>query len=102
MSSYDAAKLEMLSEVKFHRVIDNEVIALTGDDLWIHLNYQLIHLLDFIPVSNWLVQTDDVTFATFMALYQLLKDKGKLSVGLDFDLHNGSCTKEGLPVTLGR
>ena len=32
------------------------LLELQGDDVWIHLNYQLVHLLDFLPTTNWGVQ----------------------------------------------
>ena len=46
-------RLESLQSVSFHRVIDNEPMSLQAKDLWIQLNYQLVHFVDFLPAANW-------------------------------------------------
>ena len=38
--------------LKFHRVIDNAPIEFDSEQLFAQLNYQLIHLLDFLPVHD--------------------------------------------------
>jgi hypothetical protein len=43
---------DAIREIRFRRVIDDAPITMTGEDLWIALNYQLIHLVDFMPVAN--------------------------------------------------
>jgi uncharacterized protein YbaA (DUF1428 family) len=58
-------------------VIDNEPITISGEDLWIALNYQLIHLVDFLPVANWSVHQNDTSFILFRDLYDLLEKAGK-------------------------
>merc|ERR1711998_666205 len=42
-----------LKRFEFHRVIDNKPITMTGADFWIHLNYQIMHLTDFVPSVGW-------------------------------------------------
>ncbi|MCP4806364.1 MAG: hypothetical protein GY884_13555 [Proteobacteria bacterium] len=66
-----------IESVRFHRVIDNAPITLSGDDLWIALNYQLIHLVDFLPVANWAVYANDTSFILFRDLYDLMEAAGK-------------------------
>lgn len=66
-----------LSEIRFHRVIDNAPITMSGDDLWIALNYQLIHLVDFMPVANWATHQNDTAFIVFRDLLDLLERAGK-------------------------
>jgi hypothetical protein len=70
-------RADAIASITFHRVIDNEPITLTGEDFWIALNYQLIHLLDFLPVANWSVHQNDPLFMLFCDLYDLLGKVGK-------------------------
>merc|ERR1711998_760854 len=71
-------RLDGLRRVRFHRVIDNKELELDGADLWIQLNYQVVHLLDFLPASNWIAQADAPIFLTFRALHAFLSKAGKL------------------------
>ena len=49
-----------VSSLKFHRVIDNAPIEFDAAQLFAQLNYQLIHLLDFLPVHDWRANADDL------------------------------------------
>ena len=49
----NAADLSKLVGIQYHRVLDNALIELDAESLWLQLNYQLIHLLDFLPSANW-------------------------------------------------
>ena len=69
--------------------------------MWIHLNYQLVHLLDFLPTTNWGVQKSQPLFQVFLALFDLLQSAGKLEAGVDCDLTSVEPTADGLPLTLG-
>ena len=66
-----------IASITFHRVIDNEPITMSGEDFWIALNYQLIHLVDFLPVANWSVHRNDTSFILFRDLYDLLERAGR-------------------------
>ncbi|TWO72372.1 hypothetical protein FN976_06630 [Caenimonas sedimenti] len=66
-----------LASISFHRVIDNAPITMSGEDFWTALNYQLIHLVDFLPVANWSVHQNDTSFILFRDLYDLLEKAGK-------------------------
>ncbi len=49
----DSARLRQLEKISFFRVIDNQPLSLTTEQLFVQLNFQLIHLLDFLPASHW-------------------------------------------------
>jgi len=66
-----------LREIRLRRVIDNEPITMSGEDLWIALNYQLIHLVDFMPVANWATHLNDTSFILLRDLFDLLERAGK-------------------------
>jgi len=49
-------KLKKIKGIAFHRVCpkhDNKEVYMDADDLWIHLNYQLVHNIDFFPAAFW-------------------------------------------------
>lgn len=81
----DPAKMDSLKEVHFHRVIDNVPIAMSGKDFWIQLNYQIIHLTDFIPVSNWSAHSSDSSFILFRKLYKFLTENNKLEARISYE-----------------
>ncbi|TNE86399.1 MAG: hypothetical protein EP330_21910 [Deltaproteobacteria bacterium] len=78
-----------LVSIKMHRVIDNEPIEMTGEDLWIALNYQLIHLVDFLPVSNWSTHQNDTSFIIFRDLFDMVRKAGKLEANIEYTPANG-------------
>lgn len=78
-------QLDKLKDVHFSRVIDNEPIVMSADDFWIQLNYQLIHLTDFIPASNWTAHKSDTSFTLFRKLYKFLKNNNKLMATVSYN-----------------
>jgi hypothetical protein len=80
----DPDKLNKLEEIHFHRVIDNEPITMSSTDFWIQMNYQIIHLTDFIPVSNWSAHSSDSSFILFRKLYKFLTDHNKLEAKINY------------------
>ena len=78
-------RLEALESVDLHRVIDNAPIQMTASDFWVQLNYQLIHLIDFLPVSNWGAHANDTAFIVFRDLYDLLSSSDRLEFGLTYE-----------------
>ncbi len=92
---------DALQQVTMHRVIDNAPLMLSGADLWIALNYQLIHLVDFLPVSNWSVHQNDTSFILFRDLYDLLERAGKREVRLDYRPAAGPRRRVDEPMGLG-
>ena len=98
------ANSERLGELKgitFHRVIDNKELTLTADQLWVQLNYQVVHLLDFLPASNWGALAGAPLFQVFIALHKLMVKTSTLVAKVDFDLSSGEKSGTGLPITLG-
>ena len=77
-------RLHELEAIRFHRVIDNEPLTMSAEDFWVQLNYQLIHLVDFIPVSNWSTHANDTAFIIFRALYEFLESCGKREATLEY------------------
>ena len=65
-------RLEHLKGIRFHRVIDNEEMELSAEDLWTQLNYHLIHFVDFLPVANWQTHRSDPLIQIFIQLSQFL------------------------------
>ncbi len=70
--------------VHFRRVIDNEPITLSGEDFWIALNYQLIHLVDFMPVANWPTHMNDTSYILLRDVFDLLERAGKLEARVKY------------------
>lgn len=93
--------LDKLKSIKFHRVIDNKEITLTADQLWVQLNYQICHQLDFLPVSNWIALQSNAFMNVFLDLYTFLQASKKLEAEIKFDWTSAEKTNAGLPVTLG-
>lgn len=81
----ESARLNNLQQIRFHRVIDNAPITLSAEDFWIQLNYQLIHLTDFIPVSNWPAHSNDSSFILFRKLYKFMTENGKLEAVIRYE-----------------
>lgn len=77
-------RIQQLEGITFHRLIDNELISLTGPQLWVQLNYHLIHLMDFLPIADWLSNKRALT--GFAQLHCLLSDAGELGVKIDLNL----------------
>ncbi|MCO4748080.1 MAG: hypothetical protein KC912_25020 [Proteobacteria bacterium] len=78
-----------VASIELHRVIDNEPITLSGEDLWIALNYQLIHLVDFLPVANWSVHQNDTSFILFRDLFDLMEKAGKRVAEIEYTAASG-------------
>jgi hypothetical protein len=82
-------RLDKLSGIRFQRVIDNAPLTLEAEDLWVQLNYQLIHLIDFLPVSNWSTHQNDTAFIIFRDLFSLLGAAGRREARLDYRAGEG-------------
>ena len=94
-------RLDSLEEITLHRVIDNAELRLSADDLWVQLNYQLIHLVDFLPVSNWSAHGNDTAFIVFRDLYRFLVETGKIEASLGYSPATAGAAVVGEPRTLG-
>jgi hypothetical protein len=81
----NAHRADKLKKLSMHRVIDNAPISLSGEDIWIALNYQLIHLVDFLPVANLARHQNDTSFILFRDLYDILERSGKREASVAYD-----------------
>ena len=79
-------RLEHLKGIRFHRVIDNEEMELSAEDLWTQLNYHLIHFVDFLPVANWQTHRSDPLIQIFIQLSQCLDAIDKRQANVVFPI----------------
>ena len=56
LSACDDDALSRLEGVRLRRLLDNASIHLTSSQLWVQLNLQMIHAIDFLPVGGWQVR----------------------------------------------
>eukprot|EP00931_Biecheleriopsis_adriatica_P037693 TRINITY_DN21624_c0_g1_i1.p1 TRINITY_DN21624_c0_g1~~TRINITY_DN21624_c0_g1_i1.p1 ORF type:complete len:368 (+),score=72.80 TRINITY_DN21624_c0_g1_i1:31-1104(+) len=95
-------RVNSLKSVSFHRVIDNESLSLDSESFWIQLNYQVMHLIDFLPVACWGVNGNDPLFQLFIELFEFLQKANKLLAKCDLTVPvAGDTTLQGQPLTLG-
>ncbi len=92
---------DAIKQIHFHRVIDNAPVTMRGEDLWIQLNYQLMHVLDFLPAANWVAHKSDTSFVLFRELFDLLGRAGKREAHVDYTPATGGRTLVGERTTLG-
>jgi hypothetical protein len=74
---------------------------MSGADLWVQLNYQLIHLIDFLPVANWSTHRNDTSFIIFRDLYDLMVSTEMLKAKLNYEPASGPRRLEGERQSLG-
>jgi len=67
--------LSELRKLSYHRVIDNAQMSLEGEMVWVHLNYQLMHLMDFLPGMEWQQNIDDPQLQVFIQWLDYLKQQ---------------------------
>lgn len=70
-------------EMKTKYKSDNAPVKLSRDQFWVHLNYHLIHMMDFLPVENW--EENVLNLQWFSDLHLILKRAGKLYCKIEFD-----------------
>ena len=75
---------DALRGLRCRRLLDNESIELDGAQLWSHLNYHLIHLMDALPVARWAERRAGLQ--QFVHLRALLVDAGELVVRAGIEL----------------
>ena len=77
-------RLDRLHSIRLHRVIDNAPIELPAADLFIQLNYQLVHFIDFLPVANWGRYDGESAFVLFRDLRDLLARAHRLAANVHY------------------
>lgn len=86
----NAGRADALRAIRLHRVIDDATIEMSGEDLWIALNFQLVHLVDFLPVANWAVHGSDTSYILFRDLYDLLERCGRREARIAWEPPTGA------------
>lgn len=97
----NAHRPDALREIRFRRVIDNEPITLSGEDFWVAVNYQLIHLVDFMPAANWVMHQNDVSYILMRDVFDILSRTGKLDARVALEAPRGGGDPVGEPLDLG-
>ncbi|MBM4360815.1 MAG: hypothetical protein FJ096_22145, partial [Deltaproteobacteria bacterium] len=97
----NAMRPDALRELRCQRVIDNAPITLAGEDVWIALNYQLIHLVDFMPAANWAMHRSDTSYILFREVYDLLREAGKLECRVAYTPPRDAAPPVGEPLGVG-
>lgn len=90
-----------LKEIGFHRVIDNAPITMSGEDFWIQMNYQIMHVLDFLPAANWSAHHSDNSFVLFRSLYEIMTRAGTLDAKIQYKPPSGARRFTGETADLG-
>lgn len=90
-----------LRSIAMHRVIDNAPITLSGEAFWEAMNYQLIHLVDFMPVANWGAHASDTSFILFRDVFDLMTQAGKVRAKVAYTPSSGPSNLEGEKLGLG-
>lgn len=70
-------RLDQLDALHLNRVIDNEPLTIDAENLWINLNFHLMHFVDFMPPANWSSQKADPLMQMFERLSNILDRAGK-------------------------
>lgn len=83
-------RADKIKEIHCHRVIDNAPIVLSGEDFWIQMNYQIMHVIDFLPAANWVAHHSDNSFILFRDIFDILKGAGKLEATLNYTPATGA------------
>ena len=84
-SSDHARRQPRLRALRCHRLLDNAPVELSAAQLLENLNYQLIHLLDFLPPAAWKRTSNDIFFQTFVALHTALHAADELRCVVGWD-----------------
>jgi hypothetical protein len=87
--------------LRMHRVIDNAPIELDGPAFWEAMNYQLVHLVDFLPVANWAVHQNDTSYILFRDVFDLMGRWDRRVARVTYEGPVGSARLENEPVSLG-
>ena len=88
---------DAIRAVRMHRVIDNEPIELSGEEFWVALNHQLVHLVDFMPVANWSAHQNDTSYILFRELLDILERSGRLQASIAYEPPPGGQKVQGEP-----
>ncbi len=82
-------RLGELKALHCYRVIDNEPLTIDADNLWINLNYHLMHFVDFMPAANWSSHKADPLLQMFETLSSLLDRAGQRQAQVEVSFPEG-------------
>ena len=93
-------RLDKLEALHCYRVIDNEPITMDAENLWIQLNYQLMHFVDFMPSANWGARRNDPLLMQFRELSTFLDRAGQRRAKVDVTFPSKSTPPVGEELSL--
>ena len=85
-----------------HRVIDNASLSLSADAFWVQMNYQLVHLLDFLPAALWQVASNDILLMKFVEVHDFLQSLGKKVAVVDYEAVSSVPQADERPLSVGK
>lgn len=88
-------RVDQLEALELHRVIDNEPLTIDAENLWINLNFHLMHFVDFMPSANWASQQADPLMQMFERLSNLLERAGKRDAAVTVSFPTGKAAPVG-------
>ncbi len=83
-------RLDDLRALHLRRVIDNEPLVIDAENLWINLNFHLMHFVDFMPPANWGTHRADPLLQMFERVSTLLDRAGKREAVVEVDFPTAS------------
>ena len=91
-----AHRLDRLDALHLHRVIDNEPLTIDAENLWINLNFHLMHFVDFMPPANWATHRADPLLQMLQRLSALLDraDRRQAEVEVTFPTESAAPVDE--------
>ena len=75
-------------------------IELPAEALWVQLNYQLMHFVDFMPPANWGARLADPLMLQFRELSEFLDRAGKREAQVDVVFPTGPVRPVGERATV--
>ena len=81
-------RVDQLAALHLHRVIDNKPLTIDAENLWINLNFHLMHFVDFVPAANWPIHRADPLLQMFSRLSGLLDRAGERRANVQVSFPN--------------
>lgn len=88
-------RLDQLKTLHYQRVIDNEPLSIDSENLWINLNFHLMHFVDFMPAANWSSHRADPLLQMFERLSLFLDKANQRQAHVDVSFPNGKAAPVG-------
>ncbi len=93
-------RLDKLKALHFHRVIDNAPLVIDAENLWVQLNFHLMHFVDFVPAANWATHRSDPLMQQFKELSAFLDQAGQRRAQVEVTFPQGGQKPVGEAPTL--